>query len=70
MGQKELVLDYMREYGSITGLLAVTDLGVMKLSNRIGELESDGHSIRHDWDKGTDRRGKPTRFVRYYLEES
>lgn len=69
MGQKEDVLGYMMDNGSITGMDAVVELGVMKLSNRIGELEDDGHRIGRKWEAAKNRKGKKTRFVRYYLEE-
>lgn len=69
MTQKQMVLDYMRRNGSITGWLAVTELGVMKLSNRIGELESDGYEIERKDEKAVNRVGKKTHYTRYSLKE-
>lgn len=46
--QKQLVLDYMREYGSIEPMQALRDLGVYRLASRISDLRKDGHNIRKE----------------------
>ena len=43
--QAERVLDYMREFGSITQLDALKDLGVMRLASRISDLKRQGYPI-------------------------
>lgn len=45
MTQAEKVLDYIREFGSITQLEALRDLGVMRLASRISDLRKDGYLI-------------------------
>jgi hypothetical protein len=43
--QKQLVLKHMRTHGSITTLIAFSKYQVCRLSERIRELEQDGHVI-------------------------
>lgn len=47
MTQKELVLDYMRTRGSISTFIAFEEFSICRLSERIRELERDGHLINH-----------------------
>jgi hypothetical protein len=42
VSQKKMVLDYIREFGSITPLDAFKDLGVTRLAAVIFELKEDG----------------------------
>lgn len=46
--QSERILDYIREFGSITQLEALGDLGVMRLASRISELRSKGYEIESE----------------------
>jgi len=45
--QKDQVLDYMRTRGSITTFIAFDEFSICRLSERIRELERDGHLILH-----------------------
>lgn len=45
--QKQQVLDYMRTRGSITTFIAFEEFSICRLSERIRELERDGHLILH-----------------------
>lgn len=45
MTQGEKILAYLDRYGSITPAQAWYDLGISKLSTRIGELIRDGEKI-------------------------
>ena len=47
MTQKEQVLDYLRTRGSITTFIAFDEFSICRLSERIRELERDGHLINH-----------------------
>ena len=44
--QKQRVLDYIRETGSITPLEALKELGVMRLSDVVFKLKKDGYLIK------------------------
>jgi len=41
--QKQLVLNHMRQFGFITTLIAFKRYRICRLSERIRELEADGH---------------------------
>lgn len=41
--QAERVLDYIEEFGSITQIQALQDLGCMRLASRISDLRRQGH---------------------------
>ena len=67
---KERVLDYLREFGSITGLEAYRDLGTFSLREAIRDLKRDGFNIKSKYEVGLNRWGVKTNFKRYWLEES
>lgn len=46
--QAQRVLEYMDEFGSITQLEALKDLGVMRLASRISDLKKQGFPIRSE----------------------
>lgn len=60
--QKQLVLKHMRQHGAITTLDGFREYRICRLSERIRELERDGHVINH---KPVERRGK--RYMAYSL---
>lgn len=63
--QKQMVLDYIREFRSITPVDAFRDLGVTRLAAVIFELKEDGHNIHTEREHGKNRYGQPTRYARY-----
>ena len=65
MTQNERVLKYMRDFGSITQLEAIRDLGCMRLAARIDDLKREGHMICSDTEKSKNRYGENTRYARY-----
>lgn len=65
MSQKKMVLDYIREFGSITPLDGFRDLGVTRLAAVIFELKEDGHAIHTERERGKNRYGHPTMYARY-----
>ena len=69
VNQNDLVLAYIRAYGSITTLEAFRDLGISRLASRICDLKKQGYVFRRDTVKGTNRFGKNVHFTRYSLIE-
>ena len=65
MTQKELILKYIADFGSITPMEAYGDLGITKLATRISEMRKDGMKFEIQAVKGKNRYGKPTRYARY-----
>ena len=69
MTQKERILKYMDDFGSITTLEAVVDLGIMRLASRIHELRQSGYNIVDKFETGKNRYGEPTAYKRYWLKK-
>ena len=65
---KNRILNYIKEFGSITTKDAFIDLGCTRLSEYIRQLRLE-YNIEDKWEKGTNRWGEPTEFKRYWLGE-
>lgn len=65
--QAELVLEYMEEFGSITALDAIRDLGVYRLASRISDLKKMGVPIDRKMELVPNRYGKKSNVARYSL---
>lgn len=63
--QAQMVIDYIREFGSITPLDALRDLGVMRLASRISELKAKGYKIEKKPETVLNRWGNKTTVARY-----
>ena len=66
--QCQRILDYIAEFGSITHLEAIRDLGVQRLASRITELKNQGYSVTHKWETVKNRYGEKSRIKRYSIE--
>lgn len=69
MTQCDKVLHYMRTFGSITPLEALSDIGCMRLASRISDLRQQGYAIGRRIKTGKNRYGDSTSFAEYYLIE-
>lgn len=67
--QKERVIGYIRDNGSLTRLEAVTELGIFELAARINELEKKGYSFKKERITFTTKSGNIGRCKRYTLNE-
>jgi hypothetical protein len=68
--QRQRILDYLDEFGSITRLQGLADLGIMNLPTRIHELRKMGYNIVSETVKVKNRWGEDCRIVKYkYGEE-
>ncbi len=67
--QCDKVLHYMRQFGSITQLEALADIGCMRLASRISDLRQQGYSIGRRMKIGKNRYGDSVSFAEYYLIE-
>ena len=65
--QRELILNYIRDFGSITPMQAFFDLGITKLATRISEMRKDGMQFKIDTVTSKNRYGKTVRFAKYSL---
>jgi hypothetical protein len=66
--QSQRVLDYIDEFGSITQIDALRDLGVMRLASRISDLKKQGYPITSDVEAVKNRFGESCYIKRYSLQ--
>lgn len=66
--QRERLLNYLREHGSITQLEAVNELGIMRLGARVYDLKKHGHRIISEMVQVSNRYGEKCRVKRYTLK--
>lgn len=65
--QNERIIDYMKQFGSITQIDALKDLGVMRLASRISDMKSMGIPIVSTVETVLNRFGEKTYIKRYSL---
>ena len=65
MTQCEMIKEYINEYGSISALEALRDLGVYRLASRIADLKKQGHKIKSEMVSVATRNGGRTHIARY-----
>lgn len=63
--QRERIVDYINEFGSITSLDAYKDLGITQLGARIFELKEEGYLFETECETGKNRYGEPVHYTRY-----
>lgn len=66
--QKQRLLAYLKQYGSITALEALRDLGIMNIKGRIWDLRKN-HKIKTEWVDVINRWGGTSRVAKYRLED-
>lgn len=69
MTQRELILQYLNDFGSITPMQAFADLGITKLATRISEMRRDGFDIHVESVQMKNRYGKTVTFAKYSMED-
>ena len=67
MTQVEMMLDFMRENGSITGYDAF-EMGIMNYKGRINDLRKLGFPIKPTWESRVNSAGVKKTYARYTLE--
>lgn len=67
MNRAERVLDYIKEFGSITQLDAIRDLGYTRLAPAISEIKQMGYKVVSKREQSKNRRGKIVSYSRYSL---
>lgn len=69
MTQRDRILTYMHDEGSITALEAVRELGVLQLSARLVELEKRGYRFNKKQESSLNRYGEKVYYTRYSIAE-
>lgn len=67
--QCERIRKYLEDFGSITQLQALTDLGIMRLASRISEMRKDGEPIGDRIIEVKNRYGEMCHVKQYYIEK-
>ena len=67
--QKERIIQYINDFGSITTKDAFNDLGIARLSARIFELKNEGYAFDESWETGKNRYGEAVCFKRFAFRE-
>lgn len=62
------VINYMRDFGSITSFEAFTELGCTRLSEYIRQARLT-LNVKDQWEQTTNRWGKKVEYKRYWIEE-
>ena len=63
---RERILQYVRDFGSITTFQAFTDLGCTRLSEYIRQLRLE-YRIEDEWQHTTNRYGEKVSYKKYFL---
>lgn len=66
--QSMRVLEYIRQFGSITQLEALRDLGVMRLASRVADLRKMGFNIAGEREAVVNRYEEISYIKRYFEE--
>ena len=69
MTQREAIIEYITEFGSITPMQAFADLGITKLATRISEMRKDGMDFKIEMVSTKNRYGKSVSFAKYSFAE-
>lgn len=69
MTQKEMIVKYIQDFGSISTYEAFIDLGIARLASRINDLKNDGININKETIKAKNRYGKKVHYARYRIGE-
>ena len=65
--QKEIVLQYLQEHGSITSKECMNKLDICDLQKAIQLLREENYDIKDKWIKRINKYGKPIKFKKYML---
>lgn len=67
--QNERIINYLNQFGSITQLQALSDLGIMRLASRVSDLKKLGYPITSRMETVKNRYGESVHIKVYFWEE-
>lgn len=67
--QRDAIIEYITEFGSITPMEAFSDLGITKLATRISEMRKDGWNFKIEMVSTKNRYGKSVSYAKYSFAE-
>lgn len=65
--QKQRIINYIRQFGSITDLEASKELGIQQFGARIFDLKKEGYEFTTEWESCKNRFGEKVEYKRYFL---
>lgn len=68
--QCDRILRHLKDYGSITSMIAMQEYGIMRLASRINDLRAQGIKIVSETVAGKNRYGETMHYAVYKLEET
>ena len=68
MNQRDLILSYIDNFGSISPMEAFRYLGISKLATRVSEIICMGTPIKKTVEHGVNRYGEKIHYMRYSRE--
>jgi hypothetical protein len=68
MNQRDALLNYFKRHKSITAWSAMNELGILRLSQRIIELEAEGHKFTRVRMHAIGRYGHPVHPTKYVYQ--
>lgn len=66
--QCDRIIQYIEDFGSITQMEALIDLGIMRLAARISEMRSKGYKIKTEFIHSKNRYGEHMKYAKYSFE--
>lgn len=70
MSQCDMIMQHLKDHGTITPREALADYGIMRLGARIYDLKKSGIRITRQTVEAENKFGDLTRFAQYRLEEN
>lgn len=68
--QKKKIIEYMKQFGSVTSWEAYRDLSITQFATRIKELKEEGYRFQTKWEKRKNHEGKLVNFKRFYFRSN
>lgn len=66
--QREIIMEHLKRFGSITPIEALQEYGIMRLASRVCELRKMGADIQDETIFYTNRLGQQKHFSKYFLK--
>ena len=65
--QNQIILDHLKNKGSLTPLQALSEYGCMRLGARVFDLRARGVDIRRTIECSVNKNGQKKRYARYWI---
>lgn len=65
--QRDIILEHLQEFDTITPLEALKEYGIMRLASRITDLKKQGYEFNVKMITSKNRKGKKVRYAQYTL---